>query len=374
MSWLPRLFFRGIWMPKGDHRGRLVLGGIALFCALLVIFVCLPEGTDSGTRSFIVKRGTKVGAIARSLQAEHFVRSQYLFMLCSSLLFRGRVVAGEYELSSRLAPFQIARKMARGERKVYILKIVEGYNIYQIGDAVQKAEIMDRNEFLQLTGKRDFLDRNGIDGDSLEGYLSPDTYFFSKETDFDEFLDTIVQRTLRFFERAGVQEQMEKSHMSLPEVLSLASIIEKEAKLEREKKIISAVFHNRLRIGMTLDADPTVIYGQRGFNREIRRSDLLSQNPYNTYRLKGLPKGPICSPSAGSIMAALYPEQTNFLYFVSRNDGSHIFSTNLIEHNHNVMLYQRHKNRTRGSDEVKKRRTGGRAPVPLKRSRVVASS
>jgi UPF0755 protein len=359
-------------MPTGNHRVRLILAGAALFCALLVTFACLPGGRDSTNRSFIVKRGTKIGAIAESLAAEDYVRSKYFFILCSVFLYKGKVVAGEYEFSSRLAPYQIAKKMAKGERRVYVLKIVEGYNIYGIGDSIEKAGIMNRQEFLQLSHDPDFLAKNGIDVDSLEGYLFPDTYFFSKETDVDEFLDRIVQRTFKLFDRPDIRQQMQKYRMSLTQVLSLASIIEKEAKLESEKKRISAVFHNRLRIGMTLDADPTVIYGQNGFNREIRKSDLLAQNPYNTYRFKGLPKGPICSPSTGSIIAALFPEQTEFLYFVSRNDGSHVFSASLGEHNHNVAIYRRLKSKTRGSEETRRRTHGWSVPCETVCSRPVA--
>jgi UPF0755 protein len=134
-------------------------------------------------------------------------------------------------------------------------------------------------------------------------------------------------------------------NMDVFQVLSLASIIEKEAKLEKEKRVISAVFHNRLRLGMTLDADPTVIYGRESFSRSLNKADLSAETPYNTYRLKGLPKGPICSPSKSSIMAALCPEQTDILYFVSRNDGSHVFSRTIQEQNRFVAFYQRNRSR-----------------------------
>ncbi len=133
--------------------------------------------------------------------------------------------------------------------------------------------------------------------------------------------------------------------MDMFQVLSFASIIEKEARLEQEKRLISAVFHNRLRLGMTLDADPTVIYGRESFNRELKKADIEAETPYNTYRVKGLPKGPICTPSKSSIMAALYPEQSDMLYFVSRNDGSHVFSRTMEEQNRFVALYQRNRNR-----------------------------
>ena len=133
--------------------------------------------------------------------------------------------------------------------------------------------------------------------------------------------------------------------MNMFQILSFASIIEKETSLEAEKRLVAAVFHNRLRRGMSLDADPTVIYGLASFNRDLKKADLASDTPYNTYRLKGLPKGPICTPSRSSIMAALYPEQSDVLYFVSKNDGTHVFSKTMEEHNRFVMIYQKHKNR-----------------------------
>ncbi len=165
----------------------------------------------------------------------------------------------------------IARKMANGERKMYTLKIVEGYNLYTIGDAVQRAGIMEAPAFLQLARKPEFLKRLAIPSDSLEGYLAPDTYFYSREDDVDEFLERIVSRTFKLFEREDVRQRMRELNMDVFQTINFASIIEKEAKLEEEKKLVSAVFHNRLRIGMSLDADPTVIYGRGCFSRESRK-------------------------------------------------------------------------------------------------------
>jgi UPF0755 protein len=332
-------------MPRGSRKALAICIVFGLCVAILFAISSTPRKLDRTVVSFIVKRGTKIGAIARSLETEDLVRSQYLFMLCALVMHRGRVVAGEYELSKSMSIREIARKMARGERKVYTLCIVEGYNLYTMSDVIQKAGIMDGQAFLQLARKPEFLAKIGVPSGSLEGYLFPDTYFFSNETDVDEFLERIVQRTFRFFERDDFKTQMEKFHMNMFQVLSLASIVEKEAKLEREKATISAVFHNRLRLDMPLDADPTVIYGRGTFTKELTKSDLLTNTPYNTYRQKGLPKGPICNPSRSSIVAALYPEDTDVLYFVSKNDGTHVFSKTIEEHSRYVMIYQRNKGR-----------------------------
>jgi len=330
-------------MPRGRHRDFALFAILILLLMVSFLVVRVPMGRDRTLTRFVVKKGTRTTTVALLLKRDHRVRSEYFFLLCSLLLHRGRVVAGEYELSESMSILDIARKMADGDRKVYTLRIVEGYNVYTISEVIERAGIMDAGAFLRLAGNADFLKRLAIPSDSLEGYLAPETYFYSKEIDVDEFLGKIVQRTLRFFDKEDIRLRMQELGMNAFQVISLASIIEKEAKLEGEKRIISAVFHNRLRMGMSLDADPTVIYGCGGFNRDLTKADLAARTPYNTYHLKGLPKGPICSPSRSSIVAALYPEESDVLYFVSRNDGSHVFSRTMEEQNHFVAIYQRKK-------------------------------
>ncbi len=329
-------------MPRGRHKGFALLAVIILLTVVFII-VRVPVGSGRAKTSFVVKKGTRTATIAHLLKSEHRVRSEYLFLLCSLLLHRGRVIAGEYELSENMSALDIAKKMADGDRKVYTLRIVEGYNLYTISGVIEKAGIMDSGSFLRLANNADFLRRLGVPSDSLEGYLAPDTYFYSREVDVDELLEKIARRTLRFLDREDVRLRMNELGMDAFQVISFASIIEKEAKLEGEKRLISAVFHNRLRLGMSLDADPTVIYGRGDFKRDLTKADLATETPYNTYRLKGLPKGPICSPSRSSILAALYPDQSDVLYFVSRNDGSHVFSKTLEEHGRFVAMYQRRK-------------------------------
>jgi UPF0755 protein len=332
-------------MPRGTNKPLAALTILIFVTALAFVFVVMPRGGDHPTGSFVVKKGTTRSSVACALKRGDLVFSEYLFLLCSLVAYKGRIVAGEYELSPRMSTFVIARMMAYGERNIYTLKIVEGYNLRTISETIEKAGIMDGKSFLQLSRNRNFLDSMRIPADSLEGYLAPDTYFFSKETGVDEFLGKIVRRTFRTFKDEDVQGRMRELHMDMFQVLSLASIIEKEAKLEQEKRLISAVFHNRLRLGMTLDADPTVIYGLENFDHDLKKADLEAPTPYNTYRMKGLPKGPICSPSNGSIVAALYPEKSDVLYFVSKNDGSHVFSRTMKEQNRFVALYQKKRSR-----------------------------
>jgi UPF0755 protein len=306
-----------------------------------IILSCIPHNGGGEPTSLIVKKGTRLDRVARLLEENHFIRSRYLFLFSSLLFHKGKVVAGEYEIPRNLSILDITRKMARGERKVYQLRIVEGYNLSTLSEVIEKAGIMNGQAFLRLATDSAFLKRLNIPSGSCEGYFYPDTYFYSKEIDVDRFLEKIIQRTFLFFERQDVKKRMEEIGMNTFQVLSLASIIEKEARLETDKPLISAVFHNRLRLGISLDADPTVIYGLGSFKRSITKSDLVTETPYNTYRIKGLPRGPICNPSKTSIMAALHPDKSDVLYFVSRNDGSHVFSKTLREHNKYVIAYQR---------------------------------
>lgn len=333
-------------MLNRRHSWIVVCGSVILAVLFqIAIFGSVPKGGDLGTKSVVVKRGTSTWAVATSLKNEGLISSATLFRLSSLLLYRGRIVAGEYELASGMSIFRIARKMGLGQRKIYTLKVVEGHNIYDVAGEMEKNGLIGRREFLSLARDQKVLRKIGITGESLEGYLAPDTYFYSRETDIEGFLEPIVQRTLKFFDKEDTRRRMAEFGLSREQVICFASIIEKEARMEEEKPLISAVFHNRLRSGMSLDADPTVIYGRQSFDRDLKRIDLTTYTPYNTYLIKGLPKGPICNPGRGSLLAVLYPAKSDALYFVSRNDGTHVFSGTLSEHNRYVMVYQKNRSR-----------------------------
>jgi UPF0755 protein len=333
-------------MLRQGHKWITLCAVVALVILLQVaIFATIPGGGGLDKERFVVKKGTTTWGVATSLKKEGFVGSAGLFRLSSLLFYRGKIIAGEYELSRNLSIVQIARKMALGQRNIYTLKIVEGHNLFDVAADMEKNGLMNRADFLSLARNQDHLRRVGIIGESLEGHLAPDTYYYSKETDVEGFIEPIVQRVVRFFEKEDIKQRMKEIALSRDQVICLASIIEKEAKLEEEKPLISAVFHNRLKMGMSLDADPTVIYGRRAFNRSLTKVDLATYTPYNTYLFRGLPKGPICNPGKSSLLAALYPANSDALYFVSRNNGSHVFSKTINEHNHYVMVYQRNRSR-----------------------------
>lgn len=326
------------------HDKKIIITALIIFLATqIIIFASIPRGTDSTLVNIVVKSGTSLYSIANKLKEEDLIYSSHLFVLCS-LLYRGKLIAGEYALKKDMSTIGIVRKMGRGERNIYTLKIVEGYNMFNVADMVDRSRIMKSAEFLALVKNHGYLRKVGIMSDSIEGYLVPDTYYYSKEIEAEYFIEKIVQRSFKFFAKEDIKKRMEEMGFDIHKTLTLASMIEKEAKLKEEKPFISAVFHNRLNKGMPLDCDPTVIYGTGTFDSPISRSNLNRYTPYNTYTFKGLPKGPICNPDKNSITAALYPAQVDYLYFVSKNDGTHVFSKDMKEHNRFVAMYQRGKN------------------------------
>ena len=239
-----------------------------------------------------------------------------------------------------MLPKDILQRITTGQTVIHPITIPEGFRITEIADLLIQRGLIDKNKFMGLTGDKELLQTMEIPGDSLEGYLYPETYHFSKFTDERK----IIQKMLETFKERAIKpeyiDRARKLNFTFHEIITLASLIEKETGVDEERNIISSVFHNRLRKKMLLQTDPTVIYAMRNFDGNIRKKDLSIDSPYNTYKNRGLPPGPIASPGIKSIHAALYPEKTKHLYFVSKKNGSHQFSNNLIDHNRAVKKYQ----------------------------------
>jgi UPF0755 protein len=217
--------------------------------------------------------------------------------------------------------------------------IPEGFDIWQIARRLEEAEIVKEDEFLSLARKGSFLDRLRVDAPSVEGYIFPDTYRFPKRMSPEAVLKKMVETMREHFTEDMVARRI-KLGMSEKEVLTLASIIEKEARVDDERPLISAVFHNRLRRGRPLQADPTSVYGFKDISSGITSQDLQRETPYNTYQIRGLPIGPIASPGLKSIRASLYPADVQYLYFVSRNNGRHYFSSTEAEHRRAIKRFR----------------------------------
>jgi len=289
--------------------------------------------------------------VAALLKNEQLIRSRSAFLLLGKTRDIDRKIRpGEYELDAGMSPQDILTKLLAGRVVLHPVTIPEGYSLTQIAEVLATQQVTDTKEFTKLVRDRTFISTLGIEADSLEGYLFPETYSFAKGTKAREVIKAMVDGLHRVW-GAELQEQAARLKMSLHQVLTLASVIEKETGAKDERELIAAVFHNRLRKKIPLQSDPTVIYGLPGFDGNIHKRDLSVMSPYNTYRVQGLPPGPIASPGAHSLRAALFPAQASYLYFVSRNDGTHQFSSTLAEHNQAVEKYQKQyfRKRTRGN-------------------------
>lgn len=256
-----------------------------------------------------------------------------------------RLKAGEYELQGPLTPAQVLEKLVTGQVKAYHFTVPEGLRAEEILPLLARSELgLDLGELTRHTQDVAFLRKAGVPVDSVEGFLYPDTYTFTRPFSEEAVLRKMISRTLEEYRKAE-ERRKPGNKLGLLETITLASIIEKETGAPPERPRISCVFHNRLRLGMKLQTDPTVLYAMRllrgHFTRNITSKDLTTEHPYNTYTVRGLPPGPIASPGAAAIQAALDPIDCQDLYFVSRNDGTHEFCPDLACHNAAVERWQR---------------------------------
>ena len=287
-----------------------------------------------------VPLGQSLNKTADILYRENLIKNAAKFVLIAR--FKGldkRLKAGEYLLSAAMTPLQLLDIMVKGAVKLYKLTIPEGYNLYQIADLVEASNLGTQMNFIQGATDTERVRQSGLEGETFEGYLFPDTYFFPKEVTIDRIIAAMVKRFRSIF-TPDWQSRAKELGLTVHQIVTLASIIEKETGASFERPIISSVFHNRLKKKMRLETDPTVIYGIKNFDGNLTRKHLTTPTPYNTYKIKGLPIGPIANPGGASLQAALYPDDTKYIYFVSRKDNTHQFSTNFKQHNRAVRKYQ----------------------------------
>lgn len=249
---------------------------------------------------------------------------------------------GEYALKTNMSPVQIFNILSSGKSIEYPLTIPEGYNKWEIADLLEEKKLGSKKEFLALVNDPKFVkDVLGEEQASLEGYLFPETYHLTKYTQARGLLKAMVKRFLDVY--AGVKTNS-NVRLSRHQIVILASIIEKETGADGERAQVSSVFHNRMRLKMKFQTDPTVIYGIMDSGREykgnIHKSDLETSTRYNTYTNYGFPFGPISNPGKASLQAAWFPAETDFLYFVSRNDGTHVFSKDFKSHEKAIGKFQ----------------------------------
>jgi len=322
-----------------------VTAGIFLFISyfladLFFIYADNPVNTDKTERIMIVSRGQKFETAANRLYEIGIIDNPFKFKWFARLKgYDKKIRAGEYGFSSSMSPAEILKDMVSGKVRLCKITIPEGYNIYQIADLMASEELVKKADFLKAANSPAFVRGQGIDADTAEGYLFPDTYYFSKNIQPKQIIFSMVKNFRAVFIPEW-QRQTNDMGFTIHEIVTLASIIEKETGDPSERPLISSVFHNRLKKKMRLESDPTVIYGIKDFDGNVKRSHLDKATPYNTYKIKGLPPGPIANPGRDAIEAAIYPADTGFLFFVSRGNGTHEFTASLEEHNRAVRKYQ----------------------------------
>jgi UPF0755 protein len=337
------------------HFKRVLLGGAFLIAVLAVIvpaaelawFAQTPLKIDAKPETegkpFELRKGETPGEIAKNLHQQGAISNSKHFLWIGKLLGRWKKVkAGEYLIHPGLTPIQIFDILASGISISHPVTIREGSNLYEVADAIAAKKLAKREQIIVLAKDPTFISSLKIDGNppTLEGYLFPDTYFFNRAMSPEEMLRQMV----RHFRELWIPEYDQlaaQAGLTRHQIITLASIIEKETGAPQERPLIGSVFFNRLRKKMRLQSDPTTIYGiWERYSGNLRRSDLQEKTPYNTYAIDGLPPGPISNPGKEAILAALQPAQSEFLYFVSHNDGTHQFSRTLQEHNRAVREFQ----------------------------------
>jgi UPF0755 protein len=316
----------------------------AVVIAVFGLYLLRPAKGQGSDQTFVVQEGMSLSEVADELENQGLITHKTLFRIWAEVKGHSRQIkAGEYRLNGRMPPYRILEIITKGIIISHAVTIPEGYSVVQIAELFAGEGLVDKERFLKLAMDPQVVERYGISSPSLEGYLYPDTYQFSRGLSAELIIDTMVKRFWHLV--SPYKELADESGMTWNEVITLASIVEKETGLAEERSLIASVFLNRLRKRMRLESDPTVIYGIENFNGNLTRRDLSTRTPYNTYMIRGLPPGPIANPGLESIEAVLNPAQTDYFYFVSKNDGSHHFSRTLSEHNQAVRAYQKKRNR-----------------------------
>ena len=340
------------------RKKNIFIYGLLIFTLLLIMtlyfgyFLISPGSKENKEKIFIAKKGSGLKTIAAELERKGLIKNQSLFILMAILKGECKnIKAGEYSLNLLMSPVKIFNILTSGAIKTYSLTIPEGFTAEQIADTLGKSNLIDEKKFSALVNDKELTVSYNIDGPGLEGYLFPDTYIISRNMEARGLIDTMVKHFRRVFKEATESWKFAANQsLSEREIITLASIVEKETASPEERPAIASVFLNRLKRGMRLESDPTVIYGLKKFNGNLTKKDLLTPTPYNTYIIYGLPLGPIANPGRESLTAVINPAKTDYLYFVSKNDGTHYFSETFSEHKRAVVKYQKKR---RSSSKMK---------------------
>jgi UPF0755 protein len=308
---------------------------VILFLVAFFAYGLLMPATPK-QESVLLRPGSSARTIATTLHDAGVIRSRAAFIALHYFRVKS-LKAGEYLFDHPANAFEVYDRLARGDIAVHTVIVPEGYNLWDVAGVFEASGLASRADFLDAARKnRTMISDLDPTAQSLEGYLFPDTYHFTRTQSLTDMLTVMTRHFRQEAKAIGLDSNFHK-------VITMASIVEKETGVAEERPLVAGVYYNRLEKGMLLGADPTVVYAAllaNRYNGVIHQSDLASDSPYNTYRFAGLPPGPIANPGRASLVAALHPQQTDYLYFVSDGNGHHRFARTGAEHDRNVSLYR----------------------------------
>ncbi len=309
----------------------------------MIYFLLTPITLPNTPYEFDVKSGISMKGVAQQFAQAGVIRQPFTFTFAARLSGKGSALkAGNYELASALTPWELLQKITKGDVSQAQVKFIEGWNFKQVRQALDKEP--DLQHDTRGLSDAEIMAKLGLPQQHPEGRFFPDTYFFSSGMSDLAILARAHKLMQSHLESVWRERAPNLPYRNMDEMLIMASIVEKETGQAAERPTIAGVFVNRLRIGMLLQTDPTVIYGLgQSFDGNLRKRDLLTDTPYNTYTRAGLPPSPIAMPGIEALRAAVKPATTNALYFVGRGNGTHKFSSSLEEHNQAVNKYQRNQ-------------------------------
>lgn len=339
---------RSLNLSKLPHSVRIVGRPVMILIAIIILFFGLvlnysinPIDRKNVNVLVDIPTGSSFLQVTEILNRAGLIKSRIFFYSLTIIKnARRHIRAGEYEFNTSLTPSAMIDKLLRGEIKVHKVIIREDLSMREIASLLEEEKLINKEKFFELAYDKDFLESLNIKASSIEGYLFPDTYCLDRSMSTHQIVKIMVNEFWKkmspeMIKRAG------EMNLDIHRVVTMASMIGKETGYDGEKPIISAVFYNRIKKGMRLQSDPTAVYDMENFSGKIVYSHLRRKSPYNTYIIKGLPPGPIANPGLTSLKAVLYPTSDKYLYFVSKNDGTHFFSNSFNEH---VQAINRYRN------------------------------
>jgi len=356
-------------LPKKQKRYLAAFSiALSIVVAVFSYLVFTPTGTEDTKISIEIPFGLSLGKAVSDLEERNLIKDRRLFYALVYMQgFGANIKAGEYEFSPNLSQWRIAAMLSHGITKTYQITIPENWTTAQIARRLEAQRLANYTVFMELARDPAFLAEMKIPGKSAEGFLYPETYSFDRMMGERRIMMVMIGRFWKVF-TPQLEFRAKELGVSVLEIVTLASIIGKEAKIEEEKPLVAAVFHNRLHLGMRLQSDPTAVYDFERPRRQVTPKDLRKRSKHNTYLIKGLPSGPIANPSNASILAALYPADVDYLYFVHARNGSHIFSRDYRDHVNAIRtLYRREERGTpprAPKNSTKSEPVTGKTPPP----------